>query len=84
MNNKNKASNEWYQAIGLISMISFELVITTGAGAALGYYLYKHYNAPQSLVLVTTLLGFTLGLFWVMRLLKQYGKNSRHDAERDK
>jgi F0F1-type ATP synthase assembly protein I len=75
----NKNNQNWLDAIGLVTMISFELVVSTGIGVGIGYFFFKNSFFSEFSIIVGALLGFTLGLFWVMRLLKKYEQKSKRN-----
>lgn len=66
---------KWAQSLGLFSLIVSELVGFTLGGLALGYGAHSYFGWPVWLAAITGLVGFSLGLYQVVRLSKKYLEN---------
>lgn len=64
----NDSRPEWVRNLGLFSVIVVDLIGYTGAGIALGYLVWKKWNAPWWVLLLTSLAGLGLAMYRVYQL----------------
>ncbi|OFZ52851.1 MAG: hypothetical protein A2428_04750 [Bdellovibrionales bacterium RIFOXYC1_FULL_54_43] len=60
---------------GLFSIIITDVLGYTGAGIAIGYFVSRKWGAPLWVLAITTIAGFTLGMFRVYQISKKDGSN---------
>jgi F0F1-type ATP synthase assembly protein I len=62
----------WIRSLALFSFIIGDLLVCTGVGVGLGYWAWKHWNAPIWVIMITSMLGLGVA-FYRLYLASQAG-----------
>jgi len=68
---KQNGPESWAKALGLFSIITGELVVLTGAGAGIGFWLGKGTDVGVIAPLFGGLIGFGVAIFMIVRLAEK-------------
>jgi len=63
--------NRWAKSLGLLTVVTGELIGCTGIGAGLGYLLWKKVGLTVWSEIVLTLLGLTLAFYRIYEISKK-------------
>lgn len=53
----------WVRSLGILLVVVWELLITTGIGVAIGYFAWNRWGAPWWVLLLSSLAGLSLGFY---------------------
>lgn len=62
---------EWVKALSLLFFASWDIVIFTFVGVLIGYLAWKKAGMPYWLVGVTGTLGFSVGIYSIMKWVER-------------
>lgn len=76
-----KSTNDrknWARSLGLLSVITADLLGCTGAGVGIGYWLWKKRGMPWWVLLLFTMLGLVVA-FYRLYLISQRNEEGMND-----
>lgn len=70
MPQKNKEPTQWQRDLGLMGVVTWNLVLYVGLGAGLGWVAVKFLSAPGWVLVPGALLGLWLAMMQIYQLFK--------------
>ena len=68
---ENNSQAKWIKSLGYFSVTVSEIAALTGAGVGLGYLAVKKWNAPEWVILITSMAGLMLAMFRLHRMTRR-------------
>ena len=68
---RNSEKKNWAKSLGLLSVITVDLLGYTGAGIGIGYWLWKKAGFPWWVLLLFTMAGLTLAFYRLYEVSKK-------------
>lgn len=66
--NQSPGPGRELRKLGLFTAVMTDLIAYTGAGIGIGYFLWKKWNAPWWVLLLTSILGLSWAFFRLYKL----------------
>ncbi len=83
MLNDAKLRAKWIKSLGYFSIIIGDLVGFCGLGVALGYWLWKKWNAPIWTLPLTSSLGLGIAMYRLYKMMqKEVDETDRENGDR--
>jgi len=77
-NESEKDRQKMWRDLGLFSVIVTDLLGYTGAGLAIGWFLWKKWGTPMWLMAVLSVLGLCLAMLRIYKIVKSdWNKNGK-------